>query len=152
MKMSKDHTTQLWNAVIDNDYTSFNTINTRLLNAPTALKHIPIRIYLPLSPSSTTGDESAPPTGEAAVPDAAASASFRVVQSLVHAVSPATRKPQSLGQALKGMMPTLFPSTRDPVLATVILHGAPVPFEAPLEELMREVAYPDGWLCFVVMI
>lgn len=153
MKMSKDHTTQLWHAVIDNDFTSFNSINTRLLNAPTALKHVPIRIYLPLSPTSTssTGGESTPPPGPGEVPESA-SASFRVVQSLVPAVSPATRKPQLLGQALQGIMPTLFPSVRDPVLATVILHGAPVPFGAPLEELMREAAYPDGWLCFVVMI
>lgn len=46
----------------------------------------------------------------------------------------------------------LFPSSRDPLLANVVLHGAAVPFEAPLEELMREAAYPDGWLCFVVTV
>lgn len=50
------------------------------------------------------------------------------------------------------MLPSLFPSSRDPVLAHVILHGAPVPFSAPLEELMREAAYPDGWLCLIVVL
>ena len=61
-------------------------------------------------------------------------------------------KPQLLGQALRAMMPALFPSSRDPVLADVILHGASVPFGAPLGDLMKEASYPDGWLCFVVSI
>lgn len=60
--------------------------------------------------------------------------------------------PQTLGAALKSVLPTLFPSSRDPVLANVILHGGPVPFRAPLEELMREAAYPDGWLCLCVVL
>ncbi|KAL2202825.1 APG5-domain-containing protein [Sarocladium strictum] len=132
MKMSKDHTTQLWNSVIDNDYASFSRIQTRLLNAPTALKHIPLRIYIPTADEATAG-------------------SYRVVQSLVPSTT-ADRKPQLLGQALKNMLPGLFPSSRDPVLVGVVLHGAAVPFEAPLGELMREAAYPDGWLCFVVTI
>ena len=58
--------------------------------------------------------------------------------------------PQTLGFALRTVLPTLFPSSRDPVLANVVLHGAPVPFSAPLEELMRDAAYPDGWLCLIV--
>ena len=62
-----------------------------------------------------------------------------------------TGAPQTLGAALRGLLPRLFPSSRDPVLATVVMHGAPVPFSAPLEELMREAAYPDGWLCLVVV-
>ncbi|KAL8342619.1 hypothetical protein RB598_004141 [Gaeumannomyces tritici] len=60
--------------------------------------------------------------------------------------------PQTLGTALRSLLPTLFPSSRDPVLANVILHGAPVPFSAPLEALMREAAYPDGWLCLTVVL
>lgn len=59
--------------------------------------------------------------------------------------------PQTLGAALRGLLPRLFPSSRDPVLADVVMHGAHVPFNAPLEELMREAAYPDGWLCLVVV-
>lgn len=139
MKMSKDHTTQLWNAVVDNDHPSFTKVNTRLLNAPTNLKHIPIRIYIPSAPEHED---------PAAAGDAG---SFKIVQSLVPASSP-DRKPKLLGQALKEMMPKLFPSSRDPVLAGVVMHGASVPFDAPLGELMKEAAYPDGWLCLVVTV
>lgn len=155
MKMSKEHTTQLWHAVIDNDFNSFNSIHTRLLNAPTALKHVPIRIYIPLTPSpevATAASKTEAATTTTPTTSSSAGGSFRVVQSLVPAVAQANRKPQLLGQVLKGMMPALFPSSRDPVLASVVLHGAPVPFEAPLEELMREASYPDGWLCFVVVV
>lgn len=61
-------------------------------------------------------------------------------------------KPQTLGPALRSLLPSLFPSTRDPVRANVVLHGSAVPFSAPLEELMREAAYPDGWLCLIVVL
>jgi autophagy-related protein 5 len=39
------------------------------------------------------------------------------------------------------------------ILAEPVLHGAAVPFRAPLEELMREAAYADGWvhLCVVMV-
>jgi autophagy-related protein 5 len=138
MKMSKEHTTQLWNAVMDNDHASFNRISSRLLNAPTALKHIPIRIYIP-----TTA-----PDSSSTLPE---HATFKVIQSLVPAVS-SDRRPKLLGQVLKEMLPGLFPSSRDPILAKAVMHGAGVPFNAPLEELMREASYPDGWLCLVVIV
>ena len=67
------------------------------------------------------------------------------------AVAGPGRRPRRLGEALKEAMPRLFPSSRDPVLAGVLLHGAAVPLDAPLEELMREAAYPDGWRCLVVV-
>ncbi|UZP35915.1 hypothetical protein NXS19_003731 [Fusarium pseudograminearum] len=118
MKMSKENTTQLWNSVIDNDHPSFNRINSHLLNAPTALKHVPIRIYV-YPPADQTHQQH--------------------IQS-------------TLRQALKEVLPGLFPSSRDPILAKVVMHGAGVPFDAPLEDLMREAAYPDGWLCLVVIV
>ncbi|KAK4033901.1 autophagy protein Apg5-domain-containing protein [Parachaetomium inaequale] len=136
MSLSKEHSTALWNAVQDNDYVSFGKINSRLLNAPNPLKNVPIRIYIPSSPSDTS--DTTP-------------GSFKVVQTLVPPRLP-NRTPQTLGAALKSVLPTLFPSSRDPVLANVILHGGPVPFRAPLEELMREAAYPDGWLCLCVVL
>ncbi|KAK4121051.1 hypothetical protein N657DRAFT_578407 [Parathielavia appendiculata] len=137
MSLSKEHSTALWNAVQDNDYASFSKINSRLLNTPTPLKNVPIRIYIPSSPNHDTSDTTP--------------GSFKVVQTLVPPRLP-NRTPQTLGAALKTILPTLFPSSRDPVLANVILHGAPVPFRAPLEELMREAAYPDGWLCLCVVL
>ncbi|KAH7149463.1 autophagy protein Apg5-domain-containing protein [Dactylonectria estremocensis] len=139
MKMSKDHTTQLWNSVIDNDHAGFNRINTRLLNAPTALKHVPVRVYVPSTPHGTDASHPSEP------------GSFKVIQSLIPA-NTSGRKPKLLGQALKDALPGLFPSSRDPILAKVVMHGAAVPFEAPLEDLMREASYPDGWLCLVVIV
>ncbi|KAI0016546.1 autophagy protein Apg5-domain-containing protein [Xylariomycetidae sp. FL0641] len=137
MSLSKDDTTALWNSVKDNDYTAFNQVNSRLLNSARGLKNVPIRIYIPQSPEDTAA--AGGPAG-----------SFKVVQPLV---SPrvSERTPKTLGAALHGLLPLLFPSSRDPVLANVILNGARVPFRAPLEELMQEAAYPDGWLYLVVV-
>ncbi|KAI1203388.1 autophagy protein Apg5-domain-containing protein [Nemania serpens] len=137
MSLSKENTTALWNAVQDNDYASFIKVNSRLLNTSRELKHVPIRIYIPTSPSDVAGN-----TNNAA-------GAFKVMQSLIQP-RVNDRTPQTVGVALRNLMPRLFPSSRDPVLAAAILHGAPVPFHAPLEELMREAAYPDGWLCLVI--
>lgn len=88
MSLSKEHSTQLWNAVQDSscylptqiltirltikdDLTSFNTINLKLLNPPSPLRHIPLRVYIPSGPST---DDSV--------------GSFRVVQSLVQPMTP----------------------------------------------------------------
>ncbi|RWA14389.1 hypothetical protein EKO27_g744 [Xylaria grammica] len=111
MSLSKENTTALWNSVQDNDYASFNKVNSRLLNTSRELKNVPIRIYIPSSPSDVLGSGNN------------SAGAFKVMQSLVQ------------------------PRVSDPA----ILHGARVPFHAPLEELMREAAYPDGWLCLVVV-
>jgi len=141
MAMSKEETTSLWHSVQDNDYRAFTRVNNSLLNAPLPLKHIPIRIYIP----------SQPPPNDTTTPTPSIPGAFKVMQPLV-APRSSTRHPQLLGAALRSIMPGLFPSSRDPVLANVVLHGAPVPFSAPLEELMREAAYPDGWLCLIVVL
>ncbi|KAI5860087.1 autophagy protein Apg5-domain-containing protein [Durotheca rogersii] len=138
MSLSKEHTTALWNAVQDNDYAAFSKINTRLLNTSRELRNVPIRIYIPQSQPSAGSEGGGAQAG-----------SFKVVQSLLQPRA-SERVPQTLGAALRGLMPRLFPSSRDPVLADIVLHGARVPFATPLEELMREAAYPDGWLCLVV--
>ncbi|KAI1800595.1 autophagy protein Apg5-domain-containing protein [Daldinia bambusicola] len=139
MSLSKDHTTALWNAVKDNDYASFAKVNARLLNSSRDLRNVPIRVYIPQSPEDPA----------AAVDSQAGSGSFKVVQSLVQP-RVSDRQPQTLGTALRSLLPSLFPSSRDPVLADAVLHGARVPFGAPLGDLMREAAYPDGWLCLIV--
>ncbi|KAL1879896.1 hypothetical protein VTK73DRAFT_6708 [Phialemonium thermophilum] len=139
MSLSKTDTTALWNAVQDNDYAAFAKVNNRLLNPPTPLKSIPLRIYIPSSPTNTSSAMSIP-------------GSFKVMQTLLPPRIPSSRIPHTVGTALRALLPTLFPSSRDPVLANVILHGVPIPFSAPIEEVMREAAYPDGWLCFVVVL
>ncbi|OAA62418.1 autophagy protein [Niveomyces insectorum RCEF 264] len=144
--LSKANTEALWHAVQDNDYAAFARVNQLLLNAPTPLRHVPLRLYIPTA--APTADSS----GVAASGATAAGAlgSFRVLQALVP--PRVNNRPQTLGPALRGLLPLLFPSSRDPVLAHVVLHGAPVPFAAPMEALMREAAYPDGWLCLVVVL
>ncbi|KAK6951396.1 autophagy protein 5 [Daldinia eschscholtzii] len=117
------------------DYASFAKVNARLLNTSRDLRNVPIRVYIPQSPDDPAADTQA--------------GSFKVVQSLMQP-RVSERNPQTLGTALRSLLPSLFPSSRDPVLADAILHGVRVPFGAPLEELMREAAYPDGWLCLVV--
>ncbi|KAL2889656.1 Autophagy protein 5 [Ceratocystis lukuohia] len=148
MKMSKDHTTALWAAVRDNDLAAFTKVNQILLNAPTALRHVPIRIYVP----TTTASQPIPKPPDATAGNAATTAgTFKVVQTLIPSTTP-DRRPQTLGTALKNVLPALFPSSRDPIHGEVIMHGAPVPFAAPVGELMKEAAYPDGWICLVVQL
>ncbi|KAM0129427.1 hypothetical protein ACHAPC_000839 [Botrytis cinerea] len=155
MSMSKEHSTQLWNSVQDNDLHTYLKVSTILLNPATPLKHIPLRIYLPSSssPSSTPHPASsisskAPGTSSPPPPIFA----FKTVQTLIQPQI-ASREPQTLGGALNTILPSLFPSRRDAILADVILHGATVPFKAPLEDLMREASYADGWLnvCVVML-
>ncbi|WYZ41315.1 hypothetical protein EsH8_V_000210 [Colletotrichum jinshuiense] len=176
MSLSKADTSALWNAVQDNDYASFSKINALLLNAPTPLRNVPLRVYIPSSPPPTSSLSSAagspkppaspspssqpppPPTSsqKLAPPPSetpGSAGAFKVLQTLVPPNVPGTRNAlQTLGRALQSHLPTLFPSSRDPVLANVLLHGAPVPFSASLESLMREAAYPDGWLCLAVVL
>ncbi|TVY38167.1 Autophagy protein [Lachnellula occidentalis] len=123
MSMSKASSTSLWNSICDNDLSTFTKIQTQLLNPATPLKHIPLRIYIPSTPteSSTLG-------------------AFKIVQTL------------TLGSALNAVLPSLFPSRRDVILAEPVLHGAPVPMRAPVEDLMREAAYADGWLHLCVVM
>ena len=132
------HTLQtilLWNVVLiwelTDDFNTFNPISRRLLYAQGApLRHIPLKIYLPSSPTASEP----------------ASAHLRVVQSLITPSLPGAREPQTLGTALHSLLPTLFPSRRTPILAKAVLHGAVVPMGAVVEELMRTAAYLDGWI------
>ena len=54
--------------------------------------------------------------------------------------------------ALNEMLPSVFPSRRNPVLATPVLHGAVVPMSAPMDELGRAASYADGFLHIVVVL
>ena len=126
----------------------FNTINTKLLNPPgVALRHIPMKIYLPTSATQPTASE---PIAEEAS-DGHSTGHIRVVQSLVPLQLP-SKQPQTLGTALNGILPTIFPSRRNPLLAQPVLHGATVPMGAVLEELSRAAAYSDGFLHLVVVM
>ncbi|KAI4740687.1 putative autophagy protein Apg5 [Aureobasidium sp. EXF-12298] len=144
MGLSKGDSDTLWQAVQDHDLAKFNTINNKLLNPPgTPLRNIPIKIYLPTtSPTPSSGGET-----EAGI----VQASIRTVQGLVAPLS-ATRQPNTLGMALNQILPTVFPSKRNPLLAAPVLHGAVVPMNAPVEDLMRAAAFTDGFLHIVVVM
>jgi autophagy-related protein 5 len=72
MFLSKEDSTQLWDAVVTHDFARFNPINQKLLNPQGVnLRHLPVRLYLP---------HAADEEGER-VPKA----SLRVVQGLVKA-------------------------------------------------------------------
>ncbi|KAF2810044.1 autophagy protein-like protein 5 [Mytilinidion resinicola] len=133
MSLSKDDSTQLWTSVQKMNLEGFNAINQKLLNPRGSnLRHIPIKLYLPhAAPDS---EEGAPAPG-----------TVRVVQAIVKPLI-SNRQAQTLGTALKSILPTLFQSTRRPMLAQPVLHGAAVPLSANVHDLLRAAAYADGWL------
>ncbi|MCJ1375305.1 autophagy protein 5 [Loxospora ochrophaea] len=136
MSLSKEDSTRLWRAVQEHHLPTFSPIASKLLHAQGApLRHIPLRIYLPSSPSSSTSSLS----------------HLKIVQSLVTPTvvssgSNNNREPQTLGMALNTLLPSLFPSKRTPILAKPVLHGAVVPLRAGVEEVLRAGAFLDGWL------
>ena len=102
-----------------------------------------MKIYLPTSSSQTTSDTISEETKQAG--------HIRVVQSLVPLQLP-SKQPQTLGTALNTILPTIFPSRRNPLLAQPVLHGAVVPMTAQLDELGRAAAYPDGFLHVAIVM
>ncbi|KAH3988433.1 autophagy protein 5 [Parastagonospora nodorum] len=137
MFLSQADSTQLWDAVVKHDFALFNPINQKLLNPQGVnLRHLPVRLYLP----HAGVDEEDRGMG-----------SVRVVQSLVK-VEVGSRQPQTIGTALNQILPTLFPSRRSALLAQAVLHGAVVPLGASVEELIRSVAYLDGWLHIAIVM
>ena len=125
------------NEALTDDLSTFLKVHNLLLSPSTPLKHIPLRIYIP----------STPPTSHSP----SDYGSYKIVQTLI---PPQTlnREIQTLGSALNTLLPSLFPSRRDAILAEPVLHGAAVPFRAPLQELMRVAAYADGWLHLSVVM
>jgi autophagy-related protein 5 len=75
MFLSKEDSTQLWDAVMKHDFSLFNPINQKLLNPQGVnLRNLPVRLYLPHASSADTVLEEATP------------GSLRIVQSLVPAM------------------------------------------------------------------
>jgi autophagy-related protein 5 len=71
MFLSEKDSTQLWDAVTQHNFSLYNPINQKLLNPQgAALRHLPIRLYLPHAANNSEQKEASP-------------GSLRVVQSLV---------------------------------------------------------------------
>ncbi|KAH7391828.1 autophagy protein 5 [Pyrenochaeta sp. MPI-SDFR-AT-0127] len=139
MFLSKEDSTQLWDAVKEHDFSLYNPINQKLLNPQGVnLRHLPVRLYLPHAASDSLKEVASP-------------GSLRVVQSLI-TPNLSSRQPQTIGTALNQILPTLFPGTRRPLLAQAVLHGAVLPLSATVEELIRATTYLDGWLHIAVVM
>ncbi|MDI1491118.1 MAG: Autophagy protein 5 [Ramalina farinacea] len=137
MSLSREDSTELWNAVQQHDFSKYNPISKKLLHAQGApLRHIPLKVYLPSSPTA-----SEPTSGH-----------LRVVQSLVTPKATGSRDPQTVGTTLHSLLPTLFPTRRTPIFAKAVLHGVVLPMGASVEELMRTAAYLDGWLHLAIVM
>jgi autophagy-related protein 5 len=122
---------------IPDDFQTYLKTTLPLLNPANPLRNIPLRIYIPSSlPYEAPTSPSDPDTPLY---------TFKIVQTLIPPRT-SSREAQTLGSALHEILPSLFPSRRDAILAEPVLHGAAVPFRAPLEEVMREAAYADGWV------
>lgn len=134
MTLSKADSSALWNSVVEHDLTIFRRISNILLPSPSSpFRNVPLRIYIP-SPD---------PQNPA----------IKTLQGLVGPTVPGATgrgQPQTLGGALNSLAPSIFPSRRVPVLARPVVQGIVVPMTAPVEELCRSAACPDGWLCVVV--
>ena len=146
MSLSKEDSNNLWDSVqtrifairacrsalmLADNFGTFRPVFEKLLHAQGApLRHVPIKVYLPSSPTS-----SQPQSGH-----------LRVVQALVTPTIVNSREMQTIGSALQQLIPTIFPSRRTPILAKPVLHGVVVPLNTILETLMRRACYPDGWL------
>ncbi|EXJ65296.1 hypothetical protein A1O7_01637 [Cladophialophora yegresii CBS 114405] len=147
MTLSAQESKALWTSTQEGDLSNFSKIHSSLVPPPGQMRHIPLRLYLPSAPDQDPSK-----------------AQIKVLQSHVspkitgasQGASPATLRggtgtqSQTLGTALHQLAPSLFPSRRTPILATPLLHGAPVPMSALLEELVRWGCYADGWVSVVI--
>jgi autophagy-related protein 5 len=137
---------------LTDDLDLFNSVNNKLINPPgVTIRHVPMKIYLP----SSAGQAASQTIPEEPSEDKAAATTttgrIRVVQSLVPLMGP-FRRPHTLGTALKNIVPTIFPSGRQPIYARPILHGVVAPMFADLVELARVASYADGFLHVAVIM
>ncbi|KAF9730764.1 hypothetical protein PMIN06_007132 [Paraphaeosphaeria minitans] len=150
MSLSKEDSEQLWEGVKQRDFKRFTRVNNKFLNPQGAtLRHVPMRLYLPHAASPQAGHlvSSSPHVQEVGTYEKGViTGSVRVVQGLVP-LSSSSRQRQTVGTALHTLLPNLFRNTRGPCLiAAPVLHGAILPLDAGLEELIRTTTYVDGWL------
>ncbi|RMX81107.1 hypothetical protein D0868_16034, partial [Hortaea werneckii] len=146
MGLSMEDSEKLWRSVQTHDLQLFNSVNIKLLNPPgMELRHVPVKFYLPTSSATD------PAGADTILEETKASGHVRVVQSLIPLQLP-SKQPQTLGTALNSVLPSIFPSRRNPLLAQPVLHGAAVPMSAHLVELGRAAGYLDGFLHVVVVM
>ena len=111
---------------------------------------MPIKFYLPsmscADPATQTETTEKDPSEERT-----RAGHIEVVQAPVP-LNQISRQPHTLGTALNGVIPSIFPSRRNPILAQPVLHGAIVPMSAVLGDLGRAASYADGFLHVAVVM
>lgn len=146
MTLSAQESKALWKSTQDNDLTTFSKIHNSLVPSSGQMRNIPLRVYLPSSPDHDPSKAQIKVVQSHVPPTISATA-----QATPTALrTPSGGQPQTLGNALHQVLPSIFPSRRTTMLGTPLLHGAPVPMNAHLEELYRSACYADGWLSIVV--
>lgn len=133
------------------------------------IKHIPIKVYLPMSSygiqylvSPYASSSTSSPTTSTGVTSSSllssSSAQSPLSQSIIHhttfddyddSTSSKPEQPkgiQTLGTVLNKHVSSLFPSKRRCVVATPVLHGIEVPLTTPVLDLLDQCSYPDGFL------
>ncbi|EHY52227.1 Autophagy protein 5 [Exophiala dermatitidis] len=152
MTLGAQESRALWTSTQDNDLSTFAKIHASLMPAPGQLRNIPLRVYLP-SPADQDPTKGQVKVIQSSIPPTlaiASSQSTSTAAGLRAASGGGAGQAQTLGTALHQLIPSLFPSRRTPILATPLLHGAPIPMNASLEDLVRWGCYADGWLSVVV--
>ena len=152
MTLSAQESKALWKSTQDNDLLTFSKIHNSLVPASGQIRNIPLRVYLPSSPGHDPGKAQIKVIQSHVPPSISSSSSAATSQTTTPAAlrTPSVAQPQTLGNALHQVLPSIFPSRRTTMLGTPLLHGAPVPMNAHLEELYRSACYADGWLSIVV--
>ncbi|KAI1906056.1 Autophagy protein 5 [Ophidiomyces ophidiicola] len=154
MTLSKQDSSGLWKSVEEHDLPAYQRIHNTLLVPSTPFRNIPIRIFLPSPPDSSVPAlrviQSPVPPLIIAPPSPPVAIASSASASAPAASRPAAPQTQTIGTALHALLPSLFPSKRIPMLAKPVLHGAVVPMNAPVEEIVRCAGYADGWLGVVI--
>lgn len=120
MTLSTTESTDLWKSIEKLEFASYWAIMDKVLPSANSYRHIPVKLYFPVSNT--------------------------VKQTLVKPLLEDRDSKQTVGTALNQHLPELFPSRRTCVLARPLMHGAVLPMEAPLTEILPQCMYLDGFL------
>ncbi|ONH66013.1 Autophagy protein 5 [Cyberlindnera fabianii] len=126
MVLSKNDSSDLWSSVETHDFKQFWSIFMKI--APKTvdkLKHVPSRFYITVSD--------------------------KVIDLPFSPLNPSSEEPQTLGSVLHELLPDLFPSSKNYILAKPVLHGIVIPSNTLVGEIYFDAVYVDGFLHFAII-
>lgn len=89
------------------------------------LKHVPSRFYITVSD--------------------------KVIDLPFSPLNPSSEEPKTLGSVLHELLPDLFPSSKNYILAKPVLHGIVIPSNTLVGEIYFDAVYVDGFLHFAII-